>query len=177
MSAPEGTPYTAEVFAELVLNRVAGPQVVAWAEAMLLAGFDSDHLIILVGEVPPYNQFELKELLQRTGRELEVPPISSDKEALEILVTCHIRRHAKGWTSRAQTLAAISRLANEEEFPPDALDFYFLDCAVEDLKSFGNFAPHWPEANPSNIDGIIQGKFDTWLTAHPLEKWRDREWV
>ena len=57
---------TTEILALKALNRDIDKFWVNWAVDMLLAGFDTENLIILAGESEPFNQFQL-ELLHLTG--------------------------------------------------------------------------------------------------------------
>lgn len=175
MTSRRNTPFTSEIFAELVLRLSNGPGMVAWAEAMLIAGFESQHLNVLVGETPPFNDFEMDEMLERTRRELNVPRITSTEQAVEIIVTCCIKKHVEGWVSQSLTLSAISTFAFGDDLPTGVFDFYLLACAVDDLAHAG-VSYHWQGADQSNIDQIIQGKFENWLDAHPLSEWQAFEW-
>ena len=64
------TKSTYEILAWRTLDRGIDDKWVDWAIEMLSSGFETEHLIILAGELKPYNQFYLKELTSKVFKEL-----------------------------------------------------------------------------------------------------------
>jgi len=83
---------TSEIYARRFLDYGPDETVVTWAENMTLAGFASDSLFILLGEVGPFNKFEIDELLDRIQKELQLPEIRDKNQALEIIATAYVQR-------------------------------------------------------------------------------------
>jgi len=71
---------TIEILAFKSLGRPIDKLWVDWAVEMLLAGFETENLITLAGEFPPYDQFELQILTEKILKELDID--YSDKEKL-----------------------------------------------------------------------------------------------
>ncbi len=168
-------PFTSEVFARLYRNEVVDASIVIWAEEMVLAGFESEHINILLGEVAPFNSFEMNTLLKRVGKELNIPGIHSASEAIEIIATSYVKRLIFGKTGSEVALAALAKLYLENGITDDLDDFYLLHHAQTDL-TWAEFSFHLPSVNNGNIEQTIHDKCIAWLDAHPLSNWSIVEW-
>ncbi|QPH54804.1 hypothetical protein [Pontivivens ytuae] len=102
--------FTSEVFARRILCLAPDGRVVTWAENMVLAGFDSPHLSVLLGEIAPFNAFEIDDMLGRIHRELGAPQIVSVSAAIEILATAAARWVAAGRLTRASVMSSVAQL-------------------------------------------------------------------
>ncbi|WP_276088090.1 hypothetical protein [Pedobacter sp. JY14-1] len=63
-------PLTAEVLAQKVLGRSNDKIWIDWAYQMLLEGFETEHLLILAGMMPPLYHQELTKLTDKVLAEL-----------------------------------------------------------------------------------------------------------
>lgn len=176
MMQPVDLRYTSEIYARRFLDYGPDVAVVAWAEKMILSGFNSDSLFILLGEVEPFNKFEIDELLDRIQAELRLPKVGHREEALQIIATAHIRRFILGKTNSADVLFAISELCIAEGNAEAIFDFYLLHFAAVDL-AMDDTQHYWPGAHQGNIEDIIHDFCIKWLEEHPLVDWRSHEWV
>ncbi len=167
--------FTSELFARRALDLAPDERVVAWAEHMVLAGFDTPHLAVLLGEVAPFNAFEIDDMLERTGRELGVPRIASTRDAIEILATAAARWVAAGRLPRASAMSSLAQLYIRNRDASAIGDFYYLNCASDSLACAG-FQYDWPDADVDNIDRIVDERLDAWRQEHPLAQWRPYEW-
>lgn len=166
--------FTSEVFARRYLNSGPDLAVVTWAENMVTAGFDSDHLSILVGETAPFNKFEIDALLDRIQSELEVPKIGSQTEATQIIATAWIQRFIRGLNDSAAVMHELAELYIHEE-EACVYDFYLLHYAAADLE-MDEHQFYWPGANRKNIEKIIRDRCLEWIEEHPLDVWQKLEW-
>ena len=168
-------PFTSEVFAGRYLNVGYDLSLVTWAENMILAGFDSEHLNILSGEIAPFNGFEIDQLLDRIQSELKLPIIASYSEAIIIVATAYVKRFINGLADSASTMSKLAELYNLDEHTESVYDFYLLHYAAVDLDIEG-FQWYWPDANRKNIGKIIKVRCLEWLKEHPLKLWQEYEW-
>ncbi len=79
---------TAEILAFKVLNRNIDKIWVDWAVDMLMAGFDTENLVILAGEGEPFNQFYLQDLTTKILDELQLD--YSDKDQTIKNYACYL---------------------------------------------------------------------------------------
>ncbi|WP_457647801.1 hypothetical protein [Profundibacter sp.] len=142
---------------------------------MIRAGFDSEHLNILVGETAPFNGFEIDQLLDCIQSELKLPEIDSYSEAITIVATAYINRFIDGLADSASTMFELAELYKKDEHTESIYDFYLLHYAAVDLERDG-FQWNWPDANRKNIEKIIKARCIEWLKKYPLKRWQQYEW-
>lgn len=128
-----------------------------WAIEMVEAGYESEHLYILAGERPPYNQFVMQELTTKVLLELNLD--YSDKSAVirnyaVYLINSSINRPETYF----ETLQTLNNIYLELDRDPDYEDFSLLCYAKEDL-SLAEVQWYWHDATRENIDRIIKNKF------------------
>jgi hypothetical protein len=167
--------FTSEVFARRFLNSGYDVAFVTWAENMVLAGFESEHLIILLGEIAPFNGFEMDALLDRIQDELKAPKVGTVAEAIRIITTAHVLRFVRGLTDSASTMSTLAELYGDDDNANSIYDFYLLHYAANDLGK-GEDQYYWPDANRTNIERIIKDRCLEWVRENPLEVWQDHEW-
>src|ERR1700761_1424374 len=97
---------TAEILALKVLNRNIDKRWVTWAFDMLMAGFETENLIILAGELEPYNQFELISLTNKILDELNID--ISDQDKIIKNYTCYLIN--KALTGEMQIIYVLNKL-------------------------------------------------------------------
>jgi hypothetical protein len=152
---------TRSILAYRALNRKVDQHWVEWAESMLEQGLDSYHLRILAGESPPFNQFELTELADKTFEELGL-----DWSETEAVISRYAAELLEGMLAGAReadsVLAMLKDLCIELDYARYLYDFYRLYFAQEDLQS-SEMQWYWPGANRANIASIITDYAHKWV--------------
>lgn len=154
-------PSTAELVALRGLNRPVDSRWVEWATFMLMEGQDSPHLRILAGRVAPFNQFEMRKLVDSAFAELGLVTYSDKRDAAKAYAKELVKKllqpdTAMGWVMRELVLLDV-------DFDlPELFDFYELDNARDSLQN-GGYPYGWPEATLDNIDEIIREFARSWL--------------
>ena len=151
---------TAEILLWKHLNRSVDDKWRDWAYAMLLAGFDTEHLIELAGiEKPPYNQFELQDLTSKVFDELKLD-YSNREKLIKDYVLYLMHEVTENKREILMALRALGKLYNKT-MNNKLLDFYLLYNAKEDL-NYTTYQHYWPDADRSNIDKVVLDYFETW---------------
>ncbi|MGB4774306.1 MAG: hypothetical protein WBP45_03980 [Daejeonella sp.] len=153
---------TAEVLAYKVLNRHFDKVWVDWAFEMMMAGFDTENLVILAGISPSpfYNQFEFHDLTNKVLEELQID--YSDKEqVIKNYVYYLIGKGLNGETESFLVLDILKNICYELDYAPYLYDFSALYFAKDDLK-YSEVQWNWGDADRSNIDSIITEYFKEW---------------
>jgi|GEM_PF-1038629 len=168
--------FTSEVFAHHYLKTVPNFTLVEWAENMVIAGFDSEHLDILLGEIAPFNGFEMDDLLTRIQNDLGLPKITSHSEAVAIAATAYVKRFLQGVADSGTTMFTVAKLYTHDEQSEVVCDFYFLHLAAVDLAET-DYQYYWPNASRHNIENVIKTRCVEWVKQHPLDEWQKYEWT
>lgn len=151
---------TAEILAFKALNRNINERWINWAVDMLMAGIETENLVILAGENKPYNQFELQSLTDRILNELDIS--IDDKDQIIKNYACYlIDKALKGEIQPFNVLDILKDICIELDYESYLYDFYSLYFAKEDLK-YSDIQWYWPDANKENIDIIIHEYFIDW---------------
>lgn len=169
------TRFTSEIFARRYLDHEPDESVINWAEDMATAGFDTHHLAILMGEIAPFNKFEIDHMLDRIHSELQAPQIENSDEATIIVASAKIRRWILGPQNGLSPIYELALLYIAEDSPSYLQDFYLLDHASRLLEEGDEIQFYWPNANSKNIDSIILDKCLDWIEKHPLLAWQEVE--
>lgn len=155
---------TAEILAFKVLNRNITEAWVDWALEMLLAGYDTEHLVILAGEREPFNSFQMQVLTDKVLAELHLN--YSDKHQVIKNYVCYlIGKSLDGELENFRVLSILKGLCIEIGYQDPLYDylydFYSLYFAKEDLLH-AEYQYYWGEATKENIDEIITNYFIQW---------------
>jgi hypothetical protein len=153
---------TAEILAFKALNRDIDKAWVDWAVDMLMAGYDTEHLIILAGESEPFNQFQMQELADKVLTELQLD--YSDKDHAIKKYACYlIDKSLDGELDNFKVLDILKDICIELDYEKYLYDFYSLYFAKDDL-SYSENQWYWDGATRENIEKIIADYFTTWKT-------------
>ncbi len=139
----------------------------AWAISLLEKGIDTPSLSVLAGEKPPYNQFELGELVDRVLAELGVSKYSRVGDAAVAYASVRTRHLLSGCDTPDAVLSELGALCSEMNYPDEIHDFYLLHWALDDLKH-DTMCYHWPDADRDNIHQIIRSYCQNWLKKYPV---------
>ena len=153
-------PSTAEILAFKMIGHNVNKKWIEWAYDMLVAGFESENLVTLAGEVEPYNQFELQRLTDKVFTELNLTYDNRElvyKNYVCYLVTKALDNEMKA----ANVLDILKDICIKEEYEPLLMDFYMLYYAYDDLKYSEN-QWYWDGATRENIDKITKDYFMEW---------------
>lgn len=159
-------PTTAEIVALRGLERGVDERWCAWAISLLEKGTDTPSLSVLAGERPPYNQFELGELVDRVLVELGVSKYSCVEDAAVAYASVRTQHLLSGCDTADVVLSELGALCWELELSGDIHDFYLLHWGLDDLKH-DTMCYHWPDANRGNIHQIIRNCCQKWLKKYP----------
>ena len=148
---------TAEILAYKVLNRNIDKTWVIWAVDMLVAGYETENLVILAGEMEPYNQFELQKLTSLVLKELNLD--FSDCETILRKYACYlIEKALNNEVEHFDVLNTLKDLCIELDYESSLYDFFSLYYAKDDLL-ISEHQWYWDSATQQNIDSIINEYF------------------
>lgn len=159
-------PYTSEMSAERYLNKSGDETWVAWAEAMVVAGFSSPSLFVLLGEIKPFNAFEMSALFDDIVEELGIPVVSSDTEAVNILAATIAAQYVRGEIGLNVTQALLLHL------PWGMVELPQTEDLPSDLLAYTDQWGLSPEEEDAEADRLIREYFQ----KHPMTKWWSFEW-
>ena len=159
-------PYTAEVTAWRFLNEGRGEAMVKWAESMVLSGFDSPALFILLGETAPFNAFEMNELFDRAAFELGLPAIKSDVDAVLLLASVAASKFISSFVSPMEALDALLLLPWGIPEIPREKDLLLDILAYTDQYGLRE------EQQDAEADRLLRA----FHTGHPMHEWSSVEW-
>jgi hypothetical protein len=152
---------TAEILAFKMLGKSVDKRWVNWAYDMLCAGFETEHLIMLAGEVEPYNQFELQSLTNRIFNELHLTWDNTKQTYINYV--CYLIGEALANKLRFESvLNIIKDIYYELDYESSLQDFYMLYYAYDDLRYSDN-QHYWDGATRGNIDLITRQYFENWM--------------
>lgn len=155
-------PSTAEILIFKMLGDNINKKWIDWAYDMLMAGFETENLIILAGEIEPYNQFELQRLTDKILDELGLTYENS--ELVYRNYACYlIGKALSGEMQAINVLDILKEICIRADYEPLYYDFYSLYFALDDLKYSEN-QWYWPGATRGNINKIINEYFVEWMT-------------
>ncbi|WP_461790907.1 hypothetical protein [Pedobacter sp.] len=139
-----------------------------WAVLMLMNGYDTEHLVILAGISPPYDQFELHSLTSKVLNELHLD--YSDKDQITknyvsyLLATTDFDHFDVDEVLKTlRELRDLHLSLNNHMLT----DFYCLYYGVEDLQ---HDAIQWyvDGLDRGNIKEVVQRMFTEWLKKNPI---------
>ena len=151
---------TYRVLANKVLQQDSSEEWIDWALEMMMAGFNSENLIILAGSNPHSNRFEFDDVVNRTLRELSLDK-ATQEEIVYAYVYYLICEAIDRNISTKKALQQLRELCRKMEYDKDLFQFYLLSYAQDELEELG-VQFYWQDANSSNIDSIIYNEFQKW---------------
>lgn len=157
---------TAQILAYKMLNKSIDEVWINWAVDMLMAGFETENLVILAGMGLSENQFELQALTDRVLQELQLSYSDTDK-VIKNYVSWLLNECLNQRLEPLKVLRWITDMYNGTNQDKQLQDFYLLYWAKDELLSTHD-QWYWPDADRSNIDSIITNYFTQWLTDNPV---------
>jgi hypothetical protein len=152
---------TYEILAWKHLNLSVDKQWSNWAVEMMMAGYETKHLIELAGIEKPYNQFELQELTNKVFSELNLDFKNQDKVITDY-TTFLAKKVISGKRDLLMTLNDLKDICIALDYDSKIYDFYLLFFAKYDL-NYDTVQWYWDGADRSNIDQICIDYFKNWI--------------
>jgi hypothetical protein len=149
-----------------VLNYGPDQRWVDWAASLLVEGADTPGLRVLAGLLPPFNAFEVTQLLDRTLDELGAPVLMQE-EAPAAYAYPLVAELMQNPESTDEMLEQLSQLCIATDHPSALMPFYLLHHARCDLVVQGH-QHYWDGADRSNIDQLVQDEARRWLQTHAV---------
>lgn len=159
---------TKEIMAMRALNRPVDEKWINWAADMLEDGYDSSHLRILAGETPPFNQFELLSLADKTFDELGLS-WSDQQEIVESYMSELLESMLSGQMPSDFVLSKIEAMYRELGLIKYLQDFAFLYYAQEELKN-SDMQWYLPSIDKTNIETTIHDYAKKWLASRTVKE-------
>lgn len=154
--------FTHYVAAYIPLQLGTGDDCIDWALAMIAAGRDTEHILVLAACSKPANHFEIDGYLTKALAEIGYP--EKDKEEQMVCHASYLIYRLSQGREVQKDLSRITRLP----FSSDDLlyDFRRLSWALDDLKWGYKAQEYWPGATLANIESLIIKQANLWLTEN-----------
>jgi hypothetical protein len=159
---------TSEVVAFRGLGRHVDERWPQWALEMIEAGAVSGSLGSLAALCPPFNAFEMPELVDSSLRDMGVQSAQSVACAVRMVISIRATQILAGKMELDQALSELASLYEELIHPEDLQDFWLLHLAKQDLIDDED-QWYWPSATRGTIDQIIVDRCRAWLSEYPLK--------
>lgn len=164
MHATKPIPTTAEILIKKYLGRPVDETWAKWAMDMMVAGFNSEHLVELAGLEKPYYQFELNELTNKVFAELGLEYRNEEKVVTQYAAyACNLVLNDK--SDLFKTLLELKELCIEPNYSKVIYDFYTLYFA-KDFLTDSPVQHYWEGATRDNIDEICLNYFKKWVEKY-----------
>jgi hypothetical protein len=153
-------PSTAEILAFKMLGSSIDKKWIDWAYDMLEAGFETENLVMLAGEIEPFNQFELQRLAEKVLTELHLT--WDDSELVYKNYICYlVSATLQGKLKAVYVLDIVKNIYLKKDCEPLLEDFAMLYWAHDDLLN-SEQQWYWDGATRENIDAVIKQYFIEW---------------
>jgi hypothetical protein len=156
---------TSKILAFKALGKPFDKEWVNWSVEMLMAGYETENLILLAAESPPYDQFELEHLTNKIFEELHLDYSDKDK-AIKNYVSDLINNALINKNDILKILEILKDIYDESNHKSYLRDFWTLYYAKDSLIDSG-VQWYWQGANALNIDQIIKETFEKWKLSNP----------
>jgi len=157
---------TAEVLAYKVLNRLTDKIWIDWAYNMLLAGIETESLLILAGMEEPLDYFEMRSLTEKVFDELGLAH-SNKNEILKLYASYLIKQNLDGKIKSSLVLSNFKDIYIELDYYPPLSDFYDFYFAWKDLQ-YDTVQWYIDGVDRANIDQVIDEYFREWISKNPI---------
>jgi hypothetical protein len=155
---------TYKVLADKALQKDTAEEWIDWALEMMESGYETEHLVMLAGLSPHLNRFEFDDTVNRALKELSLDTVKKD-EMVYGYVYYLIDQALNSKMSTKVVLATLRDICRDRDYDKELFDFYLLAFAKEELDDLG-VQFYWNDADSSNIDTIINNKFEDWKSKY-----------
>lgn len=161
-------PSTAEILAYKVLNRNGGGIWINWAVDMLIAGFDTEHLVELAGASVHDSHFELQALATKALHELNLD-YTDKHQIIRNYASYSILLSLDGTTPPIKVLNILYDIHFELDEESYLEHFTHLYYAKEEELLNNGVQWYFTSIDNSDIDSIIHDYFVQWLLKNPVK--------
>ncbi|SEO38784.1 hypothetical protein [Mucilaginibacter sp. OK283] len=161
-------PSTTEILAYKVLNRNIDEIWIRWAVNMLMAGFDTEHLVELAGASVHDSHFELQPLTTKALDELNLD-YTDKHQIIRNYVSYLILLSLDGITPTIKVLKIFYDIYFELDEGSYLEDFAHLYYAKEEELLNDGVQWYFTSKGNSDIDSIIHDYFVQWLLQNPVK--------
>ena len=143
-----------------MLDRLTDGVWIDWAYEMLLAGFETDNLLILAGMGQEREYFEMRTLTAKVLAELKLDYSNTDKVIIDYVIYLS-KQATNGEMPPFEVLSEVTDIYIEMDYYEPLQQFYLLYFAREDLL---HDEVQWyiNGVDRSNIDQMIIDYFKEW---------------
>jgi hypothetical protein len=156
--------HTSQILLYRALHRRIDGEWIDWAGAMLQKGYDTPHLRMLAGESPPFNQSELRSLVDHVLRELDLD-WSDARTVVENFTAELLERMLREEVPTSSALATLARICVELDYDHSLYDFYLLHRAQVDL-AHSEMQAYLPGVNRGDIRERTRERALSWIAEH-----------
>ena len=157
---------TAKVIAYKALNRNYDETWPDWATELLIAGFETENLLMLAGIRKPFDYFEMVGLTSKALDDLNLD-YSDQHNAVQNYLSYLIHLCFNNELKPVAVLTEARDIYLELDHEVSLQEFYFLYYAKTDLME-DEVQWYIADVDRSNIDDAIMDYFRTWISIHPL---------
>lgn len=155
-------PSTSEILAYKALGRLTEKGWLDWAYDMLIAGYETEYLLILAGMEQPLEHFEMRTLTDKVLAELKLDYSDTDKVITSF--ACYLANQSlKGEVESFEVLETLKDIHVELDLYSPLSYFYDLYYAKVDLLESED---QWyiDDVDRSNIDSVINDHLQEWAS-------------
>lgn len=139
------------------MQNVQAEDWIDWALEMMMAGFESEHLIELAGISPQTNRFQLDDVINKTLKELSLDK-TTNEQIINGYVYYLISEAIDQKSSTKKVLRELRDLCQFRDYDKKLFPFYLLYYAHDELETL-DVQYYWEGAEKQNIDAIIFDEF------------------
>lgn len=154
---------TYKVLADRAMRHDTGEKYVDWAIEMIENRFETENLFILAGLTPPYNLFQIDELLDKILIELNIKKPDRDT-AINGYAYCLISDALHESLKYETVLQQLKDICVTLDYYHPLYSFYLLYFAYTDLKVQSE-QYYWKGAARNNINFIVESEFKKWMST------------
>jgi len=151
---------TAEILMLKVLKKPDNKAWVKWAYEMMLAGFETEHLVILAGMEEPFDFFEMQNLTDKVLGELDLDYANIELVTKDYVAYVSIQA-LEGKLNVGNAFYTLKSLYQELNHFQPLTECYLLYHAWEELQT-GNDQWYLDKVDQSNLDQVIEYYFRKW---------------
>ncbi len=159
---------TYKVLADKVLEQGSREEWIDWALEMVMAGFESEHLIILAGLTLDTNRFEFDDIVNRALKELSLDKATKD-EIVYAYVYYLVSEAIEGNISKRKVLRELRDLCQNRDYDEELFKFYLLYYALDELENLG-VQSYWNNGDNNDIDIEIDNELRSWKNGYEANK-------
>jgi hypothetical protein len=136
------------------------------AISLLENNYLQDSICNLAGYSPPYNYFEIKELISKAKSDLNLPNITGDKAV--IAFTFHLSEKLISDENKIKLLNRISNICIKNNYQKNIYEFYHLYFGYSDLLGEGEPQYYHEDLTLENANSLIEKTAIKWIEENKI---------